>query len=184
MKTQSCMGEKTTLEWNSNFLLLWSDFQAESNFAVFEDSHSVIKYRFTWVVDSEKVDENIVFLINDITLFVEFHPLLSWVRQSESDESLLNHEQGNFDLAELVRRENVASLQEQFYKKHFSTRGQNDEQRKQFAKEDSGKMINEQVEKLQNLFDERSQKYQNDTNFGKNIEEQSKYDLTFKQLRS
>ena len=76
------------------------------------------------------------------------------------------------------------NLQEQFYKKHFSTRGQNDEQRKQFAKEDSGKMINEQVVKLQNLFDERSQKYQNDTNYGKNLEEQSKYDLTFKQLRT
>ena len=68
------MGEKTTLEWTPNFTLSWSDFQAESNPAVFEDSHSVIKYRFTWVVDSEIVDKKIVFLINDISLFVEFHP--------------------------------------------------------------------------------------------------------------
>ena len=45
-------------------------------------------------------------------------------------------------------------------------------------------MINEQVEKLQNLFNERSQKYQNETNYGENLEEQSKYDLTFKQLRT
>ena len=178
------MGEKTTLEWTSNFILSWSDFQAESNPAVFEDSRSVIKYRFTWVVDSEKVDENIVFLINDITLFVEFHPLLSWVRKSETNESLLNHERGNFDLAELVKRENIANLQEQFYKKHFSTRGQNNEQRKQFAREDSGKMINEQVEKLQNLFDERSQKYRDDTNYGQNLEAQSKYNLTFKHLHT
>jgi len=178
------MGEKTTLEWTSNFSLSWSDFQAESNPAVFEDSHSIIKYRFTWVVDSEKVDESIVFLINDIALFVEFHPLLSWVRPSEANESLLNHEQGNFDLAELVKRENIINLQEQFYKKRFSTRGQNEEQRKQFAKEDSGKMINEQVEKLQNLFDEKSQKYHDDTNYGMNLDEQSKYDLTFKQLRT
>ena len=178
------MGEKTTLEWSPTSILSWSDFKAESNPAVFEDSHSVIKYRFTWVVDSEKVDENIVFLINDICLFVEFHPLLSWVRESESNESLLNHEQGNFDLAELIKCEHILNLQEQFYKKHFSTRGQNDEQRKQFAKEDSGKMINEQVEKLQNLFDERSQKYQNETNYGKNLEAQSRYDLTFKQLRT
>jgi hypothetical protein len=178
------MGEKTTLEWTPNYTLSWSDFQAESNPAVFEDSHSVIKYRFIWVIDSEKVDEDIVFLIKDISLFVEFHPLLSWVRESEANESLLNHEQGNFDLAELIKCEHILNLQEQFYKKHFSTRGQNDEQRKQFAKEDSGKMINEQVEKLQNLFDERSEKYQNETNHGKNLEEQSKYDLTFKQLRT
>jgi len=85
-------------------------------------------------------------------------------------------------LAELVKRENITNLQEEFYKKHFSTRGQNDEQRKQFAKEDSGRLINEQVEKLQNLFDERSQKYQNETNYGIFFEEQSRYDLTFKQL--
>ena len=176
------MGEKTTLEWTPNFTLSWSAFQAESNPAIFEDSHSVIKYRFTWIVDSEKVDGDIVFLINDITLFVEFHPLLSWVRESEANESLLNHERGNFDLAELVKRKNIANLQEQFYKKHFSTRGQNNEQRKQFAREDSGKMINERVEKLQNLFDERSQKYQNETNYGIFFEEQSRYDLTFKQL--
>lgn len=178
------MGEKTTLEWNPNSTLTWSDFQAESNPAIFEDSHNVIKYRFTWVVDSEKIDDDIVFLINDISLFVEFHPLLSWVRQSEANESLLNHEQGNFDLAELVKRENIISLQEEFYKKHFLTRGQNDEQRKQFAKEDSGKMIHKQVEKLQNLFDERSQKYQNETNYGKNLEAQSMHNLAFKQLRT
>jgi len=178
------MDEKITLEWTPNSMLTWSDFQAESNPAVFEDSHSVIKYRFTWVVDSEKIDENIIFLIDDIILFVEFHPLLSWVRQSEANESLLNHEQGNFDLAELIKRENMPNLQEQFYKKHFSTRGQNNEQRKQFAKEDSGEMINKYVEKLQILFDERSLKYQNDTNYGENLEEQSKYDLTFKQLRT
>ena len=184
MEIQQSMGEKTTLEWTRNFILSWSDFQAESNPAVFEDSHNVIKYRFTWVVDSEKIDEDIVFLINDISLFVEFHPLLSWVRQSEANESLLNHEQGNFDLAELVKRENIKNLQEQFYKKHFSTRGQNDDQRKQFAKEDSGKMINEQVKKLQNLFVERSQKYQNETKYGQNIDEQTKYDLAFKQLRT
>lgn len=177
------MGEKTTLEWATNFILSWTDFQAESNPAVFEDSHSVIKYRFTWIVNSEKVDEKIVFLIDDISLFVEFHPLLSWVRQSEANDSLLNHEQGNFDLAELIRHENIVNLKKQFYNKHFSTRGQNDEQRKQFAKEDSGKMINEQVEKLQNLFDERSQKYHNETNYGINLDSQLKYDLTFKQLR-
>ncbi len=178
------MSEKTTLEWTPDSMLTWFDFQAESNPAVFEDSHSVIKYRFTWVVNSEKIDENIVFLIDDVVLFVEFHPLLSWVRQSEANDSLLNHEQGNFDLAELVKRENIQNLKEQFHKKHFPTRGENNDQRKQFAKEDSGEMINKYVRKLQTFFDERSQKYQNDTNYGKNFEKQSKYDLIFKQLRA
>jgi hypothetical protein len=178
------MGEKSTLEWIPDSSISWSDFQAESNPAIFEDSHSVIKYRFTWTVNSDKIDDDIVFLIENISLFVEFHPLLSWVRLSEANDSLLCHQQGNFDLAELVKRENLIQLQEKFYKRHFSTRGQNEEQQKQFAKEDSGKMINLEVEKLQNIFDEKSLKYQNETDYGKNVEAQSKYNLIFKQLRS
>ncbi len=178
------MGEKTTLEWRPDFALSWSDFQAESNPAVFEDSHSVIKYRFSWMVDSDKVNNEIVFMIDDISLFAEFHPLLSWVRLSEANDPLLNYERCNFDLAELVKRENIANLQAKFYKKHFPTRGQNEEQQKQFAREDSGKMIHGEVELLQKLFDDRSLKYQNDTNYGTHIEAQSEYDLIFKKLRS
>ena len=178
------MGEHVTLEWTPEFTLKWSDFQAESNPAVFEDSHSVIKYRFTWTVNSEKIDGQIVFLIEDIRLYVEFHPLLSWVRLSEANDSLLNHEQGNFDLAELVKNENLSKLQNQFYSKHFPTRGQNEAQEKQFAKEDSGKMINVEIEKLQELYDEKSQKYRDETKFGINSEEQSRYDSIFRTLRN
>ena len=177
------MAENTLLEWTPSFSIQWSDFKAESNPAVFEDSHSVIKYRFTWIVTSEKIDEKIVFLIEDIRIVAEFHPLLSWVRLSESSDILLKHEQGKFDLAELVKRENITQLQEKFYNKHFSTRGQNEEQRKQFAKEDSGKMINEEVEKLQRLFDEKCLKYDEETNYGQNIHEQSVYDELFIRIK-
>jgi hypothetical protein len=177
------MVENLLIEWKSGNDLKWSDFEAESNPAVFEDSHSVIKYRFTWTVNSEIVDGRIVFFIEDIHLFVEFHPRLSWVRTSESDDSLLRHEQGNFDLAELTKRENIKKLQERFYSRHFPTRGQNLEQRKQFAKEDSGKMIAEKVNELQQIYHEKCQKYQDETNFGQNKSVQAKYDLIFQQLR-
>lgn len=176
------MNEGLILDWTPDYSLKWSDFKAESNPAVYEDSHSVVKYRFTWTVSSDIVDEKIMFLIDNILLFVEFHPLLSWVR-SELNEGLLLHEQGCFDLAELVKRKNFKNLQDRFYHKYYPTRGQNEEQRKQFSKEDSGKMIASEVEKLQTLYDEKCRKYQEDTNFGQNIDEQSKYDLIFKQLR-
>ena len=172
-----------TLQWSPDFTLKWSDFQAESNPAVFEDSHSVIKYRFTWTINSEKIDDQIVFLIEDISLFAEFNPLLSWVRLSAATDSLLNHEQGNFDLAELIKNENMFKLQEQFNAKYFPTRGKNEEQRKQFAKEDSGKMINAEVEKLQQLYDEKSSRYHKETNYGVDTERQFEYDLKFQQLR-
>jgi hypothetical protein len=178
------MSENVVYSWMPDFHLKWSDFKAESNPAIFEDSHSVIKYQFTWILNSDIINDQIVFLIEDIHLVVEFHPLLSWVRHSESNDNLLKHEQGNFDLAELVKRENIQKLQDIFYSKHFPTRGQNDEQRKQFAKEDSGKMIVGEVNKLQQLYDEKRLKYQDETNFGQNVSKQSEYDLIFKQLRS
>ena len=178
------MSENIVLQWTPDFVLKWSDFQAESNPAVYEDAHSVIKYRFTWTVNSDKIDDEIVFLIENIRISVEFHPLLSWVRLPSANDQLLHHEQGTFYLAELVKRENMKKFQDLFYNKHFSTRGQNEEQRKQFAKEDSGKMINLEIEKLQQLFDEKCLKYKNDTNHGQNLQAQLNYNVIFKQLAS
>ncbi len=178
------MSKNLVLQWNPDFNLNWSDFQAESNPAVYEDAHSVIKYRFTWTVNSDKINDEIVFLIENICIFVEFHSLLSWVRLSSADDQLLHHERGTFNLAESIKRENIKKLHDLFYNKHFSTRGQNEEQRKQFAKEDSGKMINLEIEKLQRLFDEKCLKYKDDTNNGQNLQAQSDYDIIFKQLKT
>lgn len=169
--------------WTHKTFLKWSDFKAESNPAAFEDSHSVIKYRFTWTINSEKIDDQILFLVEDIHLSVEFFPYLSWFRISQNTENLLKHEQGHFDLAELVKRENIHNLQNAFYGKRFPTRGQNEDQQKQFAKEDSGRMIAEEVEKLEKILDKQREEYDTQTEFGQNVEKQLKYNLMFDKLR-
>ena len=178
------MNESDVIVWAKEIIIKWSDFKAESNPAVFEDSHSVIKYRFTWTLNSEKIDDQILFLIEDIHLVVEFFPYLSWVRVSQNTDNLLKHEQGHFDLAELVKRENMDMLQNAFYGKRFPTRGQNEEQQKQFAKEDSGRMIAVEVEKLEHTLDKRREEYDMLTEFGQNAEKQLEYDLIFDRLRS
>ena len=177
------MSENNVLVWSNDSFLKWSDFNAESNPAVFEDSHSIIKYRYTWTVNSEKIENQIVFFIENIQLSVDFHPVLSWVRTLQINDDLLKHEQGHFDLAELIKRENLEKLQNKFYKKQFPTRGKNEEQRKQFAKEDSGKMIAMAVEKLEEILSQRRQKYDEQTNFGQNLEKQLEYNLIFDKLR-
>lgn len=177
------MSENNVVVWSKDSFLAWSDFKAESNPAIFEDSHSVIKYQFTWTVNSDKVENNILFFIENIQLSVDFHSVLSWVRISQTNDELLKHEQGHFDLAELVKRENLENLENNFYKKQFPTRGQNEEQRKQFAKEDSGKMIAKEIEKLTQLLSQRRQEYDHRTNFGQNLEKQSEYNLKFDKLR-
>ena len=177
------MDEIEPIGWSKNIFLKWSDFKAEHNSSIFEDSHSEIKFRFTWTVNSDTKNEDIVFLIENIELFVEFHPLLSSFRTLDVTENLLKHEQGHFDLAELIKIENLEELQNKFYNLQFPTRGKNDEQRKQFAKVDSGKMISKEIEKLEELLRIRRQQYNEQTNFCQNQEKQIEYDLIFNNLR-
>jgi len=177
------MSEINVIVWSKDFFLRWSDFSAVSNTAVFEDSHSVIKYRHTWTVNSEEIESQIIFFIENIQLSVEFYPDLSWVRTLQTNDNLLKHEQGHFDLAELVKRENLEKLQNKFHKKEFLTRGKNEDQQKQYAKEDSGKLIVMEVEKLEEILSKRRQEYDEQTNFGQNLEKQSEYNSIFDRLR-
>jgi len=177
------MSSNDIISWSQDYCLKWSDFKAESNPAIYEDSHSFIKYGFTWVVDSDKLNKNIVFLINQITISVEFHPLLSWVRTSELNDSLLKHEQGHFDLAEIIKRDYEKILKNKFYDKVFPTRGQNEAQEKQFAKEDSSKMISIEIDKLSEILRKKRNEYDIETEYGKNYLNQNKYDDIFKKIK-
>ena len=177
------MSENPKVIWTKNINLDWSNFKAESNPSIFEDSHSVIKYGFTWFVDSDMYNDEIVFLIKQIHVTVEFNPLLSWVRQSESYENLLIHEQGHFDLAEMVKRDYEKILKNKFYDKYFPTRGQNEAQRKQFAKEDSGKMIAIEIDKLDKILIQKRNEYDVETEYGNNLEKQKIFSDKFKKLK-
>ena len=177
------MIEKEVIHWSNDIQLNVSNFMAEPNPGIFEDSHSVIKYGFTWVVNSEQLNDQVVFSVENIQLSVEFNPLLSWIRMSEFNDGLLKHEQGHFDLAEIIKRKHQKIFENEFYDKKFPTRGQNDAQRKQYAKEDSGKMISLKVEKLNLYLKEKRDEYDQETDFGKNIPEQKKYDEIFSKLR-
>ena len=177
------MNENNIITWSKQYFLKWSDFKAEPNPGSFEDAHSTIKYRYTWTVNSEKIGSQILFLIENIYVNVEFHSILSWVRTSQINDQLLNHEQGHFDLAELVKHENEKNIQNIFSGKYYPTRGQNEEQRKQFAKDDSGKMIAKEIEKLEQYLSQRREIYDTETNYGQNLDKQKHYDVIFDKLR-
>ena len=175
------MSDKNTLSWSES-LLKWSDFQAEPNPAEFEDAYSSIKYRYTWTLTSEKFGNEIKFAIQNISLIPEFHRQLSWVRLSVATPNLLQHQQGHFDLAELLRSEITNDLKK-LENKWYATRGQNEEQRKQFAREDSGVMIAHEMTKWDELLLEKQKQYDKETDFGQIREKQFEYDATFATLR-
>ena len=177
------MEEEDVLTWSKDYFLKWSDFKAESNPAAFEDSFSYIKYHHTWTLDSEMFEGKIYFTINSIQLSVLFYRHLSWVRKQCDTPFLLNHEQGHFDLAQSFLPEIKESILNEFKNKRFPTRGQNEEQRKQFAREDSGIMIAKELEKWTTKLQNKRKNYAEETELGTNLDKQKVYDKEFAELR-
>jgi hypothetical protein len=177
------MSSYSPIVWSREIFLNWSDYKAELNPASFEDAHSTIKYRHTWTVKSDNVDGQIQFYIENIQLTSEFFPLLSWVRLSQANLMLLNHEQGHFDLAELLRSKITKNLQIIFDPKKFLVRGHTQEQQKQFAREYSNMVIFKELEKWEKHLFQKQEEYDKYTNYGQIAEKQLEYDERFKELR-
>ena len=74
-------------------------------------------------------------------------------------------------------------LKKNFIDKVFDTRGQNEAQRKQFAKIDSGKMISNEVDKLSLILAKNRKEYDAETEYGQNIPNQLKFTNIFKNLQ-
>jgi len=178
------MSQSNVISWSKDYLLHWSDFQAEYNPAAYEDAHSTIKYRCVWTVNSDNIGKQILFFIENVDLITEFYPSLSWVRPSCQTIELLNHEQGKFDLVESFRDKIKKELMNIFQDKKFLTRGQNSEQRKQFAREDSGLMIRKEIEKWEQYVLKKQEEYDHETNYGQIVEKQQEYDDLFIKLRN
>ena len=176
------MEKDDILVWSKDYFLQWTDFRAEINTAAFHDSFSYIQYHHTWTVNSEILNGDIYFHISDVQLSTHFLRHLSWTRQQNSS-SLLNHEQGHFDLAELMKSSFVEQIKNKFKNIKFPTRGQNDEQRKQFAREKSGLMIANELSQHMKILENLRKKYDEETEYGLNHLKQKKYDEKFKKLR-
>ena len=71
-----------------------------------------------------------------------------------------------------------------FNGKKFPTRGQNPEQQKQFAREDSGLLIANEIKKWEKYLFEKQEEYDKQTNYGQIVEKQQEYDIMFKKLRN
>ena len=196
------MASTDPIRWEPDRLLVFSDFEADANPAAFEDAYCAIRYRPTWTVTSEQcpdcmdsdfvcsnrpnndgnTQEHILFSIRDFDIHTEFHPILSWVRPSCSARHL-KHQQGHFDLGESVMQEMIQDMRNTLYGKRYPTRGKNEDQRRQLAKEDSARIIEPLVKILYDEFVKRDAEYDSSTQHGENYHEQLEYDRKFESLR-
>ena len=178
------MEKDDILDWSKDRPLMLSDFLAESNPGEFADALSTIKYHHTWTVKSEMIDGRVHYYIDNIHLQTQFLRHLSWIREQNASQTLLKHQQGHFDLAEWFRPMITERILSKFKGKKFPTRGKNDEQKKQFAKEDSGLMILTELEKYYKDLQSLRKKYDDETEFGLNSDKQNDYDEKFFRLRN
>ena len=101
----------------------------------------------------------------------------------QTSSELLNHEQGHFDLAEFLRPMITEKIQTIFNKKTFPTRGKNQEQQKQFAREYSNLLISKEFGKWEKYLLEKQEEYDTQTNYGQLLGKQKEYNLKFQELR-
>ena len=182
------MDDTGIIPWSSERLLEQSDFKADPNPATFADAYSVISYRPTWIVESEQkggTSTAILFTIRNLEITPEFHSVLSWMRPplDGNDVYILQHEQGHFDLAKLIVHQKIVDICKRLYDKSFPTRGNNEDQRKQYAKEDSNRVIFTEIQELDKELDTLRTDYDKETVFGTNTEIQHVYDRLFSELR-
>ncbi len=178
------MSEGAYFVWSRDRLLAWSDYTADPNPSVYEDASSYIKYNCTWTVSSRDIDDQIKFAIENIKLDTCFYPHLSWVRSHHMTDQLLVHEQGHFDLAEMTRIELVPKILDHFKDRYYVTRGQNQDQQRQFAREDSSKLLFTQIEKIESILTQKRLEYDRDTEYGTNADKQDMYNSMFSHLRT
>lgn len=198
--TCTYMPPTSSISWKPDRPLALSDFKADPNPAAFEDAYCAIRYRPTWTVFSEQcptcmgsdsacdndspdrgAQPHILFAIRDFDICTEFHPMLSWARPACSDAHL-KHQQGHFDLGEKVMRGMIQDMRDSLCKKRYSTRGKNEDQRKQFAKEDSARIIEPLVKSLYDEFEKKEAEYDSCTRHGCDAHAQSEYDKTFESM--
>lgn len=95
-----------------------------------------------------------------INIFPTFDPKTSWIKSEFISEELLNHEQKHFDIAKIYSYK----LQETVNKKIKDSK-------------DFNTNFQEIYNKIYNQYFEYQQKYDQETDHGKNIEMQKKYDI-------
>jgi len=83
------------INWSENNTINWTDFRAKPELNDLFDAHSKLILSY----DAELVNEKLI-----IKTYSQFDPSKSWVKPTERQVSLLNHERRHFDICEVYRR--------------------------------------------------------------------------------
>ncbi|MCP4461037.1 MAG: hypothetical protein GY816_23900 [Cytophagales bacterium] len=94
-----CQGQQAEIKWENEKRLSWSDFQGSIDLTSDHAAKtcSGFKYSASTIKGGDK-------LVIDVEVYSYFLKDLSWSHEEKQSTTLLGHEQGHFDIAELYAR--------------------------------------------------------------------------------
>jgi len=163
---------ENTLRWDENRKLTWDDFQGytfSSPYNAFTEWY--VPFEYSWESSNEK---GCYYKFIKISATANFEKSKSWVKKGQEADWLLNHEQGHFDIAQILAKEFNERVQSELMGKEFSC---------------PGDINNQAMNQVQNIFAQEHQKalqmqshYDTETNHGNNNSKQIEWDKKIQSL--
>lgn len=179
------MSSEEYFVWAKDRLLTWNDFQGEPDATSQSWMHALSATTLTQFTDFDPIMKStkIKLKINWVRIEARFVPHRSWVKEGRKTPDLLKHEQGHFDIAELMAREITEKMNKKLKGKSimspYSTLDEADKDPQNLIT----KFAKKEFDILEKTAKFTHEKYDKDTNHGRITNIQHNYNEKFVQLR-
>ena len=138
------------LQWDENRKLTWDDFQGNPFSSSYSSPYSAytvwyVSYDFSWELSNE---QGCYYKFTKILATANFDKSKSWVKKGQESDFILKHEQGHFDIAQILAEEFNERVQSELMGKEFPCPG---------GRNDSNAITNHARNKVQNIFSQEHQ---------------------------
>lgn len=182
----SASGDVQVIQWKNTKKLKWTDFKKKDKPNFKASAVAAIGFQSKPLIEYIRNENKFRFKIKEMQFYAIFIPNYSWYGNeiSKKDQmTLLNHEQGHFDLAEEITRKESKKTNNRFQDKIFSTKGKSEEAAIKNAISQVNTIRNKIEYKIQNEFKIQETEYDKKTNHGLIKIHQNAYDERFRKLR-
>jgi len=177
--SQNAFGYTNSLSWNENKKLTWDDFHGFINYGspFFAEAYTDVSWEYSWEYSNLN---DCYYEYSKISATASFDKGKSFVKPGRESDSLLNHEQGHFDIAEISAKEFNERIHKELMGKYFPCPEGIDA---------SDTISNQAKNRAQQIFDQENQKgtdmqrdYDTDTFHGKYNDKQIEWDEKIQSL--
>lgn len=117
------LSTEDSFAWSHDRLLTWNDFQGKPDKTIPLWQHAMSATKLVHFTESDPVKKpsKIKLKLNKVRFEAHFVPKRAWAGTKHPSKDLLKHEQGHFDLAELIARELTEKIIQKLHGNTIST---------------------------------------------------------------